>query len=83
MTEAKNQAVIFEPNVALQSTPMPHLATVIAFQEIPATFVTAQTLLSLTSTPKFDKTTTPAISEPALSSASQSHHTMKLPFGGP
>ena len=83
MTKAGNQVAIFEPEVALQSTPMPHLATAIASQEIPATTVTAQTLLLFTSAPEFDRVATPAISKPALSSASQSHHTMKLPFRAP
>ena len=37
----------------------------------------------LTSTPKFDRKATLAISEPTQSSAIQSHHTVKLPFGAP
>ena len=62
---------------------MPHLATGTASQEIPATLVTAQTMLLLTSKPKFGKTAAPAISELAQSLASHSHHTMKLPSEGP
>ena len=62
---------------------MPNPIIAIVFQDVPATPVTAQTLLLLTSTPKYDRTTTPAISEPQQSSASHSQHTEKLPYGDP
>ena len=83
LTETRNEAVISESEAAPLSTPMPHLATATTSQEIPATLVTLQTLLLLTSTPKFDKTATPAVSEPQLSSASHSQHIVKLPSGVP
>ena len=81
--ETKNEAAISEFEAAPLSTPMPYLAIATTSQEIPATPVTAQTLLLLTFTLKFDRTATPAISEPQLSSASHSQHTVKLPSGVP
>ena len=57
--------------------PQPTIAT--ASQEFPATLVTAHTMLLLTSTPIYDKTTTLAVSEPQQSSASHSQHTEKVP----
>ena len=83
MTETGNEVVVFESKVALLRTPMPHLATTTASQQIPAAPVTAQTLLLLTSTPKYDITATPAVSEHQLSSASHSHHMVKLPSRAP
>ena len=58
-------------------------ATTTASQDIPATLTTAKTLLLLTSEPQFDRTVTPARSEPTLSSASRSHHTGNLPTRAP
>ena len=52
-------------------------------QENLATPVTAQTLLMLTSRPKFDKTATPAVSDHAQSLAQPSQHIEKLPFEAP
>ena len=62
---------------------MPHLAIATTSQEIPATLVTVQTLLFLAFTPKFDRTATPVVSEPQLSSTSHSQHTVKLHSGAP
>ena len=62
---------------------MPQPITTTASQEFPATPITAQTLLLLTSTPKYDKTATLTIFEPQQSSASHSQHTEKLPSGDP
>ena len=62
---------------------MPNPTTATVSQDIPATPVTAQTLLLLTSTPKFDRIATPAISEPQPSSTSHSQHTEKLPSEAP
>ena len=70
--ETGNEAIVSESEVAPLRTPMSHLATATASQEIPATSITAQTLLLLTSTPMYNKTTTPAIFEHQLSSASHS-----------
>ena len=56
---------------------------IIASQDIPTTLTTAHTLLLLTSGSQFDKTATSARSEPAQSSASQSHHIAKLPSRAP
>ena len=64
VSETRNEVDILESKTAPLSTLMPHLTIAIASQEIPITLVTAQTLLLLTSTPKFDRTATPAISEP-------------------
>ena len=61
--EAEVQAAGSKPEAVIQNTPMPHLAIAIASQELPATPVTAQTLLSLTSAPTFDRTTTPVVIE--------------------
>ena len=72
-------AAISEPETGPLTTPMPILASVTTSQDIAATPTTAKTLLLLTFGPQFDKTTTPARSEPAQSSTSQSHHTAKLP----
>ena len=81
--ETSNEAVISESEGATLRTPMPLPTTAIASQEIPATLVIAQTLLLLTSTPKYDRIATPTDSEHQLSLASHSHHTVKLPSGTP
>ena len=60
------------------NTPMPNPTTAIVSQDVPTTLVTAQTLLLLTSTPKFDRKATLTISEPQPSLASYSQHTEKL-----
>ena len=78
MTETGNEATVSEHEIASLSTPMPHQAIVTTSQEIPATPVTAQTLLLLTSTPKYDRIATLTVSEPQQSSASYSQHTVKL-----
>ena len=62
---------------------MPHPTIAIVSQDIPPTPITAQTLLLLTSTPKYDKIATPAISKPQPSSTSHSQHTKKLPSEAP
>ena len=63
MTETSNEAVVSESKATPLRTPMPHLATITTSQEILATPVITQTLLLLTFTPKYDRTTTPAASE--------------------
>ena len=83
VTKTGNEATILESEVVLLSISMPHLATTTLSQEIPATPVTAQTLLLLTSTPKFDKTTTLTVSELQLSSTSHNQPTVKLPSRAP
>ena len=83
VTDTGNEVTVSESEVAPLSDLMPHLATATISQEIPATLVTAQTLLLLISTPKFDRTTTPAISEPQLSLVSHSQHTVQLSSGSP
>ena len=83
MTKVGNQVGASEPEAAPKSTQMPYPAIATGSQEIPATLVTAKTLLLLTSRPKFDRTVTPIDFEPAQSSASQSGHTAKLPFKAP
>ena len=81
--ETINEATILEYEVAPLSTPMPHLATVTTSQEIPATPIAVQTLLLLTSIPKFDRIATPIVFKPQLSSASHSQNIEKLPSGAP
>ena len=66
--ETGNEAIVCEYEDATLRTPVPHPAIATASQDIPATSVTAQTLLLLTSTPKYDRTATPAVSEHQLSS---------------
>ena len=83
VTETGNEAVVSKSEVATLRTLMPHLATTIASQEIHVTPVTTQTLLLLTSTPKYDKPAPPAISEHQLSSTSHSQHMVKLPSRAP
>ena len=79
MTKTGNEAVVSESEGAPLRTSMPHLAITITSHEIPGTLVTAQTLLLLTSTPKYDKIGTPTVSKQQLSSASHSQHMVKLP----
>ena len=62
---------------------MPQLTTATVSQTFPTTFVTAQTSLLLTSTPIFDKTTSPAVSEPHQSSANHNHRNEKIPSEEP
>ena len=57
--------------------------TVTTSQEISATLVTTKTLPLLTLRPQLDRLATLTCSEPAQSSASQSHHTIKLPSRAP
>ena len=83
MIETINEATILEYEVAPLSTPMPHLATATTSQEIPATPIAVQTLLLLTSIPKFDRIATPIVFKPQLSSASHSQNIEKLPSGAP
>ena len=83
MTEIGNEAALLEYKVAPLSTPMPHLTTITTSQEILATLLTAQTLLLLTSTLKFYRIATLAVSKPQLSSTSHSQNTKKLPSRAP
>ena len=55
---------VVESDIAPQSTLMPQPTTAAASQEFPATLVTAQTLLLLTSTLIYDRIVTPAAFEP-------------------
>ena len=79
VAQPKTAPTVAESEIAPLSTPMPQPATATVSQEFPATPVTAQTLLLLTSTPIFDKTASPAVSEPHQSSTNRSHHTEKIP----
>ena len=83
MTKTGNEVAVSEFEGATLRTPMPHPATATAFQKIPVTPVTAQTLLLLTSTPKYDRAATPTVSKHQLSSASHIQHMVKLPSGAP
>ena len=64
VTELENEADVAESKIAPLNTLMPQPTTTTASQELSATLVTAQTLLLLTSSPKYNRTATPAISEP-------------------
>ena len=76
-------AVVSKPKTAPPITPMPIQASTTISQDIAATPTTIITLLLLTSGPQFDKTATSTCSKLVKSSASQSHHTEKLPSGAP
>ena len=83
MLVAENELAVTESKIAPQSTPMPQPTTATASQEFPATPITAQTLLLLTSTPKYERIATPTISEPPQLSTSHSQHTENLFSGSP
>ena len=83
VTHLEATVVAFELEILPPTTPMPIQTSIIASQDIAATLTTAKTLLLLTLGPQFDRTTTPACSEQAKSSASHSHHIAKLPSKAP
>ena len=64
VVEPENEAAITESKIAPLSTLMPDRTIATVSQDVPTTLVTAQTLLLLTPTPKYDRIATPAISEP-------------------
>ena len=83
VAESENVVATAEFEAENLNTPMQNPTSATVFQDVPATPVTAQILLLLTSTPKYDKIATPIVSEPQQSSASHSQHTEKLPSGDP
>ena len=64
VAQPETAPAVAEFEIAPQSTPVPQQTVATVSQEYPATPVTAQTLLLLTSTPIYDRTATPAIFEP-------------------
>ena len=83
VAQPKTASAVARSEIAPLSTPMPQPAIATVSQEFPATPVTAQTLLLLTSTPIFDKIASPTVSEPHQSSINHSHHTEKIPSEEP
>ena len=83
VAQPETTPTIAESDIAPQSTPMPQLAIASVSQEFPATPVTVQTLLLLTSTLMLDKTTSPAVFEPHQSFVNHSHRTEKIPSEEP
>ena len=83
VAEPEIETAVVESEIEPQSTTMPQPTTATASQEFPATPVTTQTLLLLTSAPIYDRTATLAASEHPQSPASQSQHTEKVPTEDP